>query len=187
MWIVSDPRAEHVRAISWLNEAGPAGFYLMKIEGIRITGSPPAPLLTLIVGPSVEGREVGEVKKDRAERYQVRKLFGTALLGHARSRTKLHGAISPTEYSWVGTSAGVSGLGLNCAVTWHGTSVELCIDRGREQSARTRRSSIRLPLAARRSRASLAGRCSRSGSRESALFGSPSASMTEPPQRRVWL
>lgn len=103
----------------------------MKIEGIRIAGSPAAPLLTLIVGPSAEGREVGEVKKDRAGRYQVRKLFWTALLDHARSRTKLHGAISPTEYSWVGTSAGVSGLGLNCAVTQHGTSVELYIDRGR--------------------------------------------------------
>jgi len=43
-----------VRAISWLNESSPADFYLLKIEGVRIGGSAPAPLLTLIVGPSEE-------------------------------------------------------------------------------------------------------------------------------------
>jgi hypothetical protein len=43
------PRPEHVRAVSWLNEGSSSDFYLLKIEGIRIAGSPPAPLLTLIV------------------------------------------------------------------------------------------------------------------------------------------
>jgi hypothetical protein len=79
VWIVADPRQEHVRAISWLNESAAADFYLLKIEGIRIADSPPAPLLTLIVGPSEESREVGEVKKDRAERYHVRRRFWTEL------------------------------------------------------------------------------------------------------------
>jgi hypothetical protein len=92
VWIVSDPRPEHVRAISWLNEAAPARFYLLKIEGIRIGDSPPAPLLTLIVGPSEESREAGEAKKDRAERYQIRRRFWTDLLDRAKKRTKLHAA-----------------------------------------------------------------------------------------------
>ncbi|HQK64961.1 MAG TPA: DUF4268 domain-containing protein, partial [Tenuifilaceae bacterium] len=52
IWIVSEPRQEHVKAISWLNESTAAEFYLFKIEGIKIGNSDPAPLLTLIVGPS---------------------------------------------------------------------------------------------------------------------------------------
>jgi len=37
-----------------------ANFYLLKVEGIRIGDSEPAPLLTLIVGPSEESREAGK-------------------------------------------------------------------------------------------------------------------------------
>src|SRR5262245_30192265 len=80
VWIVADPRPEHVRAVSWLNEGSSSDFYLLKIEGIRIADSPPAPLLTLIVEPSAEGRELGEAKKDRADRYHVRRRFWTGLL-----------------------------------------------------------------------------------------------------------
>ena len=87
VWIVAEPRPEHVRAITWLNEASPADFFLLKIEGIRIAGSPPAPLLTRIVGPSAESREVGEVKKDRAERHEIRHRFWTQFLDRARART----------------------------------------------------------------------------------------------------
>lgn len=132
IWIVADPRPEHVRAISWLNESSPADFFLVKIEGIRIGNSPPAPLLTLIVGPSPESREVGEAKKDRAERYHVRREFWTGLLETAKGRTKLHAAVSPGEYGWVGASAGKRGLNLNYVITQHGSSVELYIDRGRD-------------------------------------------------------
>jgi hypothetical protein len=130
VWIVSDPRPEHVRAISWLNESAPANFYLLKIEGIRIGDSPPAPLLTLIVGPSEESREAGEVKKDRAERYQIRRRFWTGLLNRAKARTKLHAAVSPGEYSYQGTGAGKSGLAFNYTITQHGATAELYIDTG---------------------------------------------------------
>jgi len=87
VWIVSEPRPEHVRAISWLNESSPSDFYLLKIEGIKIGGSPPAPLLTLIVGPSEESREVGEAKKDRAERHHTFRRFWTGLLEVAKEET----------------------------------------------------------------------------------------------------
>lgn len=76
IWIVAEPRPEHVRALSWLNESAPSDFYLLKIEGIQIAGSPPAPLLTLIVGPSSETREVGDTKRELAERHFIRKDFG---------------------------------------------------------------------------------------------------------------
>lgn len=130
IWIVSDPRPEHVRAISWLNEGAGADFFLVKLEGIRIGDSLPAPLLTLIVGPSEETREVGEVKKERAERYSERRRFWTGLLEVAKQKTRLHSAVSPGEYTWVGAGAGKSGITYNYTVGQHRGGVELYIDRG---------------------------------------------------------
>ena len=63
IWIVSDPRPEHIAAITWLNESSAANFYLLKIEAIQIGDSLPAPLLTVIVGPSEEGKEVGRINR----------------------------------------------------------------------------------------------------------------------------
>ena len=132
IWIVADPRPEHVGAISWLNESLSANFYLLKVEGIRIGDSEPAPLLTLIVGPSEESREVGEKKKEMAERYSLRYEFWNELLDRAKEKTKLHAQISPGQYGWVGTGAGKRGLGYNYGVTKHEGQVELYIDRGRD-------------------------------------------------------
>jgi hypothetical protein len=132
IWIVADPRPEHVNAVSWLNESSAASFYLVKLETIRIGGSEPASLLTVIVGPSEEAREVGETKKEIAERDILRKKFWTRLLDHAKSKTKLHSGISPSEYSWIGTGTGVRGLGLNYTVTKNASVVELYIDRGKD-------------------------------------------------------
>ncbi len=132
IWIVADPRPEHVGAISWLNESLSANFYLLKVEGIHIGDSEPAPLLTLIVGPSEESREVGEKKKEMAERYSLRYEFWNELLEKAKEKTKLHAQISPGQYGWVGTGAGKRGLGYNYGVTKHEGQVELYIDRGRD-------------------------------------------------------
>lgn len=73
IWIVSDPRPEHVAAITWLNEAGSASFYMVKVEAARIGSSPAAPLFTLIVGSSDETEDVGKTKREIAERYSIRK------------------------------------------------------------------------------------------------------------------
>src|SRR5574341_1129512 len=54
VWIVSDPRPENASAVTWLNESSSASFYFVKLEAIKIGESLPAPLLTLIVGPSAE-------------------------------------------------------------------------------------------------------------------------------------
>jgi hypothetical protein len=139
IWIVSDPRPEHVRAISWLNDSSPSDFYLLKIEGIRIANSPPAPLLTLIVGPSEEGRKAGEVKKEIAEGGQIRRRFWTELLEKAKQRTKLHGGVSPTDHLWSGTGAGKGGLSFNYTVTQQGSGVELYIDRRADSEDENRR------------------------------------------------
>jgi hypothetical protein len=132
IWIVSDPQPEHVKAIAWLNESSSASFYLLKIEAIKIGESEPAPLLTHIVGPSQEAREVGKTKKEIAERYTLRYEFWKQLLEQAKKRTKLHATISPRQYSWVGSSAGINGLNFNYNVRQHDAQVELYIDRDKE-------------------------------------------------------
>ena len=135
IWIVADPRPEHVRAISWLNESSSANFYLVKVEAVRIGDSPPAPLLTLIVGPSEETKAVGQAKKDLADRYAVRHRFWTALLELARTRTRLHAAVSPSQQNWISAGAGMSGLSWAYVVRQHDARVELYIDRGKDQGA----------------------------------------------------
>lgn len=102
IWIVSDPRPEHVSAITWLNESSAASFYLLKLEGVRIGASEPAPLLTLIVGPSAEGREIGETKKKLADTDLRLHNFWTLLLERAKPRTKLHSTISGGDIGFHG-------------------------------------------------------------------------------------
>ena len=132
IWVVSEPREEHKKAISWLNEATSAEFYLFKIEGIKIGNSEPAPLFTLIVGPSDEIREAGETKKEYAERHHFRRQFWTFLLNRARSKTKLHANISPNIYSWIGTGAGISGVTYNYCIGRNEGKIELYIDNDKE-------------------------------------------------------
>lgn len=138
IWIVAEPRPEHVAAINWLNESSPVEFYVLKLEGIRINDSPPAPLLTLIVGPSKEGREIGEAKKELAEQHDLRESFWTELLQRAKARTKLHANISPGPWSWIATTSGTSGLTYNYTIRRHETQVELYIYRGKDSEAENR-------------------------------------------------
>jgi hypothetical protein len=132
VWIVSQPRPEHVSAISWLNESTCADFYLIKLEAIRIEGSAAAALLTPIVVPSEEAKLVGKTKKEIAERYTIRKQWWISLIDRSRAKTKLHSHITPGEYSWIGVSAGHRGLNFNYTIVQHGCGAELYIDRGKD-------------------------------------------------------
>ncbi|MEP6850598.1 MAG: DUF4268 domain-containing protein [Acidobacteriota bacterium] len=135
IWIVSDPRPEHVAAITWLNESASAAFYMVKVEAVRIGESPPAPLFTLIVGPSEDAKDVGVAKREIAERYGIRKRWWSMLVDRSAAVNKLHAHITPGEYSWLGTSSGVRGLNLNYTVTQDACVVELYIDRGKDSEA----------------------------------------------------
>lgn len=132
IWIVAVPRPEHIQAINWLNESGLTAFYLVKVEAIQIGDSSPALLPTLIVGPSRESLEVGETKKEIAERYTIRERFWTELLESAKAKTKLHASITPGQYHWIGVSSGKRGLSYNYTIRKDEAVVELYIDRGKE-------------------------------------------------------
>jgi hypothetical protein len=131
IWIVSDPRPEHVAAVTWLNESNSANFYMVKVEAVRIGDSPPAPLLTLIVGPSEETKDVGLAKKDIAERYDIRRHWWTTLIERSATKSRLHAHLRPTEYGWISTSSGFRGLSFNYIVTQSECAAELYIDRGK--------------------------------------------------------
>ena len=132
IWIVSDPRPEHISAISWLNESSSASFYLLKLEAVRIEDSPSAPMLTLIVGSSEESQAAGETKREFTERYSLRRRFWTSLLEGAKEKTLLHANTSASQSNYVMTGAGRSGLNFRYVIQQHTSEIDLYIDRGRE-------------------------------------------------------
>ena len=134
IWITSNPRAEHIKAVSWLNESttDDVSFYLVKIDAVQIGDSAPAPLFSVIVEPTEISKEVGKEKKEYAERHHLRKEFWTQLLDRAKQKTTLHSNITPPIYHWIGTGAGRSGVGYNYAITNEYGSAEVYLDRGKE-------------------------------------------------------
>ena len=105
---------------------------------VRIGDSPAAPLFTLIVGPSEETKDVGQTKKEIAERYGIRKRWWSTLIERSAKVNKLHAHITPGEYSWIGASSGVRGLNLNYVVTQDECKAELYIDRGKDAEEETK-------------------------------------------------
>ncbi len=134
IWISPSPRPEHERAIHWLNEVAPAdtSFYLVKVEAFRIGDSPPAPLFTVIAGPSPEGRQIGARKRELAERHILLREFWTQLLERARKRTSLHARRKPTTDYWIETGAGMSGVKYIYVLLKDRARIELYIDTGDE-------------------------------------------------------
>lgn len=135
IWISSAPRPEHIRTIQWLNETTPddIAFYLVRLAAYRIGGSEPAPLFTVIVGPSQESKSVGKQKKELAERHVLRLKFWDQLLSLAKERGVLiHAQRTPTKDGWISAGAGVrSGVSFNYVI-WmtDEAAVELYIDTG---------------------------------------------------------
>lgn len=132
VWISSQPRPEHETAIHWLNEYLPAdiAFYLVKVEAYRIGESPPAPLLTIVAGPSPEAKQIGGQKEEMAERHRLRLEFWEQLLKKAKQHTALHAAISPGTSNWVSAGAGISGIDFSYVILMNNARIELYIDRG---------------------------------------------------------
>lgn len=134
VWVTSDSRAEHIRAIQWLNETTPddTAFYLVRLSAYRIGQSAPAPLFTTIVGPSAASKDMGKQKKEMAERHVLRYDFWKELLARAKARgLLLHAARAPSRDHWLGAGAGVrSGVSYNYLIWMDEAGVELYIDTG---------------------------------------------------------
>jgi len=132
IWIVGDPRPEHVKAVAWLNDSSQLTAYMFKIQAIKIGDSPVAPLLTLIVGPSESAKEIATSKREDSDRKQFRRDFFSALLEHAGTQTTLHSGRSPSSGPYQDGRSGHAGMNLVYGVTQHGTAVYLWIERGKD-------------------------------------------------------
>mgnify|MGYP003700750567 CR=1 FL=1 len=126
VWIVSDPRPEHVAAIAWLNDSSSADFYLVKVEAVRIASSPPAPLLTLIVGPSEESASISEINREFKDTMDIRERWWKQLL--ARPDAGIHKHLNTTAYHWIGVTSGMSGVSYNYVIRQNDSTVELYIE-----------------------------------------------------------
>lgn len=134
IWITPQPRPEHTRAVTWLNETTPddVAFYLVQVAAYRIGDSAPAPLFTVITGPSAEGKGFGRQKKQLAERHVLRLKFWEGLLERAKEKGVLtHAQRSAGKESWIGGASGRSGLSFNYVVWMDDeAAAELYIDTG---------------------------------------------------------
>src|SRR5436309_2499651 len=130
IWVTTEPRLEHQKVIDWLNESTPAdlSFYLVKVEAARIGDSPLAPLFTVLAGPDKQTKEVGEKKKEWAERHFKRVEFWKGLLENSKEKTKLFSNISPGRSNWIGTGAGKSGVSFTYVISMDWAGAELYID-----------------------------------------------------------
>ena len=132
VWICEDPQPEHVEAINWLNKNGPpdVAFYMIKLEVFQIEGSPPAPHLSIVAGPSEQIKRAGAIKGELAERHLKRLEFWEQLLKKSNTKTDLFSNVSPSKECWIGAGAGKSGLSYNYVILKNSARIELYIDTG---------------------------------------------------------
>lgn len=132
IWVATEVRQEHQRVIDWLNESTGVdmSFYFVKVEAIRIGDSPFAPLFTPLSQPDEQTHEIGEQKKELAERHVLRQEFWTQLLQRSNGRTRLTENRSPTRDHWLAVAAGKSGINYNYLILKNGAAIDLYIDVG---------------------------------------------------------
>jgi hypothetical protein len=128
---------ELTTAVMWLNEHG------LDIRCVRMQPYDDSSRLLVDVQQVIPLPEAADYqvqvrekeqrgRQERTERYGIRRRFWQGLLARATTKTALHANISPSESSWVGTSAGMRGLAFNYVTGQHESRVELYIDRGAE-------------------------------------------------------
>lgn len=84
-----------------------------------------------------ETRKHRTQRKELSERYDIRHAWWTMLI--ALPEANLHAHITPSAYSWIGTSSGVRGVNLNYIITQDECGAELYIDRGKDAEAENKR------------------------------------------------
>ncbi|RKX56860.1 MAG: DUF4268 domain-containing protein [Thermodesulfobacteriota bacterium] len=126
IWIASETKKEHVRAVEYLNRITPEDvkFYLIKMQLFRIGDSKPAPLFTIEAGP------IEELTKKKREPSKIKEeylKFFKDLLQKCRKKTKLFNNVSPVGYqSWINAGAGKNGIAWSLVILRDHARVELC-------------------------------------------------------------
>lgn len=132
IWICEEGDEQHIQVIEWLNKITPDDvlFYLVKLEGLQIGDSEPAPYFSLICAPSKTQKVFAEARKEDTERYTLRLEFWKKLL--QKSNSTLFKDKLPSRNNWIRVSAGKPGLSYTYSITMNSASVELTIDDGKD-------------------------------------------------------
>ena len=75
---------------------------------------------------------LGKSKREKKERYILRKDFWTIVLNKLKDKTNLFNAVSPSESSWLGAGSGKRGIQYTMWVTQEEARLSLYIDRGKD-------------------------------------------------------
>jgi hypothetical protein len=131
IWISPEPRVEHVEVIEWLNEITPMdnSWYLFKLEVIKLNETTVSPLFTRIAGPSQEVKNLGNEKKEVAERHHKRIKFWENILVLLNKETTLYRNVNPSMDNWLYAATGVGGINHSIIVRQNDCSLQLVIEK----------------------------------------------------------
>lgn len=133
IWITSEPREEHARAIEWLNEYTPddIAFYLVKLEAIRIGDHPvAAPQFILVKAPSEQLKKIGQQKKEEAAELSARKEFWSFYINSMANINGVFGDEHTTTRDWLSKGLGMSGFHFNVYCTGKYVRTEIYMSKG---------------------------------------------------------
>ena len=131
IWIVADPRPEHISAISWLNESSSASFYLLKLEAVRIerfTTRTAADTDCWV--PVRRAKKLAKQRKNSKNGTAFAVGFGHSCWSGLKKRTPLHANTSPNELRHIRATAGKRGLIFGYVIQQH-TSEYRTVHRSR--------------------------------------------------------
>ncbi|MGG0286079.1 DUF4268 domain-containing protein [Peribacillus butanolivorans] len=86
-------------------------------------------MFTKVVGPSQEVKNLGNEKKQIAERHQKRRKFWEALLEKLNEKTSIYRNVNPTDDNWLNAGTGVGGIYYSIIVRKDSSSIQLVIDK----------------------------------------------------------
>jgi len=110
IWVSPQPRPEHTKVITYLSDNTSIDFYLVKVQAFKIGESEPAPLFTVVTGPSEDTRHIAKVAKDFTETQRLELKFWKQLLEKSNAINKLFANITAAKGNWCAAGAGKGGL-----------------------------------------------------------------------------
>lgn len=141
IWISGRARPEHAKAVQWLNDESSIDAWLFDIEVVRIAGSPEAPLLTQIVGPSELSRKAKIEKRASQADRREKEAFWTVVLPKVAESCRPLGVwqgrrASGSVNAWQTVPNSPGRIGWEIWVTHHGSWICLRVDaNGQEEAA----------------------------------------------------
>lgn len=133
VWIAPEVREEHREAIDFLNRhtRETVDFFMIALEVISISGSPPAVVFRLAASPNAWAKPIIDDRKNPTEKTIAYQQFYQGLLDELREKHKFTNARAAQPQSWYSFSSGTSGISYSTAfASGNRLRVELYIDVG---------------------------------------------------------